>query len=531
MILIWLILLLIGSGLLAWLTGRWSDTLPRVISLVATLVQLGIVIVLWLQDASGTGGQEWITGYAHAWIPAFGIQIKLAADGLSLLMLALTAFMGALSVLASWKEINKSAGFFHFNLMLVLAGITGVFLALDLFLLYFFWELMLIPMYFLISIWGHENKTYAATKFFLFTQASGLLMFLCILGLYFIHGHNTGVYTFDYEQLLGTNMAPNMAFLLMIGFVIAFTVKLSTVPLHSWLPDAHTQAPTAGSVILAALLLKTGAYGLIRFVLPLFPQASIQFAPVAMTLGVISILYGAKLAFAQTDLKRLIAYISVSHMGFILLGIYAFNEMAMQGVVMQIIAHGISAGALFIIAGALSHRLHTRELAQMGGLWSKVPRMGAMGLIFVLASLGLPGLGNFVAEILILIGSFSSSQLLTIIATIGLITATVYSLRIMQNVFYGEKHKEWKIPDFGFREMVVMGSLTVVIIWLGLFPSSVLRLSENPVRKIIEKVNQSRTVAEKSTPNETVTIDYTSTRENMKGQHFNIKNKTVNTKE
>lgn len=528
MILIWLIILLTGSGLLAWLAGRWSNTLPRVISLVANLVQLGIVIALWLKSVPGTEGQ-WVTSYAHAWVTGFGIQVKLAADGLSLLMLLLTSFMGTISVLASWKEINKNVGFFHFNLMLVLAGITGVFLALDLFLLYFFWELMLIPMYFLISIWGHENKTYAATKFFLFTQASGLLMFLAILALYFIHGANTGVYTFDYEQLLGTSMAPNVAFLLMIGFVIAFTVKLSTVPLHSWLPDAHTQAPTAGSVILAALLLKTGAYGLIRFVLPLFPQASQQFAPVAMALGVISILYGAKLAFAQTDLKRLVAYISVSHMGFILLGIYAFNEMAMQGVVMQIIVHGISTGALFIIAGALSHRIHTRELAQMGGLWSKVPRMGAMGLIFMLASLGLPGLGNFVAEILILIGSFPSNQLLTILATIGLVTATVYSLRIMQKVFYGKTHNKWEIADFGIREMMVMSSLTAAIIWLGLFPSPVLRLSENPVRNIIEKVNQSQTAAEKSTPNEAVAKDYILVRWPKEELHFNTKNKNVNT--
>ncbi len=236
-------------------------------------------------------------------------------------------------------------------------------------------------MYFLISIWGHENRTYAATKFFLFTQASGLVMFLSILALYFIHHANTGVYTFDYEQLLGTELPLPIAFTLMIGFLLAFMVKLSTVPLHSWLPDAHTQAPTAGSVILAALLLKTGAYGIIRFVLPLFPQASHEFAPIAMAFGVISILYGAKLAFAQTDIKRLVAYSSISHMGFILLGIYAFNEMAMQGVVLQMVAHGITISALFILAGILYERLHTRELENMGGLWAAVPKMGAVGLI------------------------------------------------------------------------------------------------------------------------------------------------------
>lgn len=490
MILAGLIILLMFCGALAWLVGRWNNLLPRIISLTGISIQLLVVVCLWLNHKEGSGSTRWIMSYTHAWIPSFGIHIKLGVDGLSLLMLALTSFLGILSILASWKEIRNKVGFFHFNMLFVLAGITGVFLSLDLFLFYFSWEVMLIPMYFLISIWGNENRVYAAYKFFLFTQASGLLMFLSILGLYLIHGHNTGIYTFDYEQLLGTVIAPQTAFLLMLGFVIAFIVKLSTVPFHSWLPDAHTQAPTAGSVILAGLLLKTGAYGLIRFVLPLFPQASHQFAPVAMTLGVISILYGAKLAFAQTDLKRLIAYISVSHMGFILLGVYAFNAMAMQGVVMQMVAHGVSTGALFIIAGALHERIQTRDIGQMGGLWSKVPRVGAMGMVFVMASLGLPGLGNFVAEILILMGSFSTNKILTIIAALGLVAATIYALRIMQKVFYGKEQKEWIITDFGYREMGIMVSLSAAIIWLGLFPATVLNLAKPTVMSVIGSLNK-----------------------------------------
>jgi NADH-quinone oxidoreductase subunit M len=490
MILAWLIILLLGCGLLAWLAGRWNNILPRIISLAGIGIQLLVVVWLWLNHQHGNTASRWIISYTHSWIPSFGIQIKLGVDGLSLLMLALTSFLGILSILASWKEIKDRVGFFHFNLLFVLAGITGVFLSLDLFLFYFSWEVMLIPMYFLISIWGNENRVYASYKFFLFTQASGLLMFLSILGLYLVHGQHTGVYTFDYEQLLGAVMAPQTAFLLMLGFVIAFIVKLSTVPFHSWLPDAHTQAPTAGSVILAGLLLKTGAYGLIRFVLPLFPQASHQLAPVAMILGVVSILYGAKLAFAQTDLKRLIAYISVSHMGFILLGIFAFNEMAMQGVVMQMVVHGVSTGALFIIAGALHARIHTRDVTQMGGLWSKLPKMGAMGLIFVMASLGLPGMGNFVAEILILIGSFSANKTLTVIATVGLVTATIYSLRIMQKVFYGKEQKQWTVTDFGFREMGIMVSLSVAIIWLGLFPAAVLNLAKSTVVSVVGGINK-----------------------------------------
>lgn len=479
-----------GTGLLAWLASRWNTFLPRLISLAGTLIYFGITLWLWLGHDPGVGNGEWMLSYTANWIPAFGIQFKLAMDGLSLLMLLLTSFLSVICVLVSWKEINRKVGFFHFNLLFELAGITGVFLSLDLFLFYFSWELMLVPMYFLISIWGHEDRIYAGKKFFLFTQASGLLMLLSILGLYFIHGQNTGVYTFDYEQLLGTSMAPQIGFLLMLGFVIAFCVKLSTVPLHSWLPDAHTQASTAGSVILAGLLLKTGAYGLIRFALPLFPEASHRLAPLAVLLGVISILYGAKLAFAQTDFKRLVAYISVSHMGFILLGVYSFNEMAMQGVVMQMIVHAISTGALFIIAGSLYERIHTRDLHQMGGLWRQVPRMGTMGLVFVMASMGLPGLGNFIAEILILIGSFQGDfKVLTIIATIVLITATAYALRIMQKVFYGKEHKVWKILDFDPREMIVMLSLTGVIIWLGWYPASVFRVSQIPVQKVIRKVS------------------------------------------
>lgn len=485
MILVWLIILLMGGGLLAWLAGRWSTLWPRVISLLSTSAMLVILIGVWVQNPSG--GDQWIATIDKPWIPTFGIDFSLAMDGLSLIMLLLTAFLGMLSVLASWKGITKRVGFFHFNLMFILAGITGVFLSMDLFLFYFFWEVMLIPMYFLIAIWGYERRTYAAYKFFIFTQASGLLMFLAILGLYFIHGQQTGNYTFGYHDLLGTQMNPTVAFWLMMGFLIAFLVKLPSVPFHNWLPDAHTQAPTAGSVILAGLLLKTGAYGIIRFVIPLFPEQSVAFAPVAMILGIVSILYGAKLAFSQTDLKRLVAYTSVSHMGFVLLGVYAFNELALQGTVMQMIAHGISTGALFIMVGILYERIHTRDVEQMGGMWPKVPRMAVIGLIFVMASLGLPGLGNFIAEFAILAGAYLSQHVLTIIATVGLVAATIYALRIMQKVFYGQEQKSWELPDMNLRESVVMLSLVGVIVWLGLYPQPVF----NTTQKAIDTVLQS----------------------------------------
>ena len=263
----------------------------------------------------------------------FGIHFHLALDGLSLLLLMLTFLLGIMSVLASWTEIQEAVGFFHLNLLWVLAGIAGVFLAMDLFLFYFAWELMLVPMYFLIAIWGHERRVYAAAKFFLFTQLSGLLMLIAILALYFAHHTATGIFTFEYADLLGTPLSSHAALWIMLGFFVAFAVKLPMFPLHTWLPDAHTEAPTAGSVVLAGLLLKTGAYGMLRFVMPLFPAAAHAFAPVAMVLAVIGILYGAILAFAQTDLKRLVAYTSVSHLGFVLLGIFAWNKLALQGAV------------------------------------------------------------------------------------------------------------------------------------------------------------------------------------------------------
>ncbi len=470
MILIYLIVILLAGAFLAWITGKMNPLWPRVISLVALSADL-IVILLYVLK-SDPSNKDWLIDVKYNWIPQFGISLHLALDGLSSVLLILTFFLGIVSVIISWKEINSKIGFFHFNLLLILSGITGVFLSLDLFLFYFFWELMLVPMYFLIGIWGHENRTAASNKFFLYTQASGLLMFIAIIALYFVHGHSTGIYTFDYLQLLGTEMPASTALLIMVGFLAAFLVKLPVVPLHNWLPDAHTEAPTAGSLILAALLLKTGAYGLIRFIVPLFPSAAIGFAPIGMILGVVGILYGAKLAFAQTDLKRLVAYTSVSHMGFVILGVFSFNELAYQGVVIQMIAHGISTGALFVLVGQLYERIHTRDINKMGGLWEKAPVMGAIGLVFSMASLGLPGLGNFIAELLILIGAFKANVLMSCLASLGLIAATIYSLRIVQKVFFGNKNTDWQMEDLNIREKIVSAALVIAILWLGLFPAT-----------------------------------------------------------
>ena len=333
MILAFLILIPFLAGLAAWAANRWGPLWPRWVALAGLGVELFLACALWTQYADraviAVEG-PWLVQLHTPWVPQLGISFSLAMDGLSLLMVVLTAFLGIASVICSWTEIEEKVGFFHFNLMTVIAGIIGVFLAMDLVLFYVFWEVMLVPMYFLIAIWGHENRIYAALKFFIFTQAGGLLMLAAILALYFVHGQETGVYTFNYFELL-SSPAGRSSVWIMLGFFVAFVVKLPAVPFHTWLPDAHTEAPTAGSVILAGLLLKTGGYGLIRFVAQLFPDAAVSIAPWAMLLGVLSIIYGAVLAFAQSDLKRLVAYTSVSHLGFVLVGVFSWNPSGHAG--------------------------------------------------------------------------------------------------------------------------------------------------------------------------------------------------------
>ena len=478
MIIVWILFITVLGGLLAWLLSRWMALLALVIDLV-------LLVYFWIANYSTSG--TWLTSFKCPWIPQFGINFTLGMDGLSLLLVFLTVFLGIISVATSWTQIKERIGFFHFNLMLILAGIIGVFTALDLFLFYFFWELMLVPMYFLISIWGHENRTYAAIKFFIFTQASGLFMLLAILGLYFIHHNTTGVYTFDYFELLGTNLSSTAAMWLMLGFIIAFAVKLTVVPVHTWLPDAHTQAPTAGSVILAGLLLKTGAYGFIRFVIPLFPAAAATIAPVMMAIAVIGIIYGAILAFAQTDLKRLVAYSSISHLGFALLGIFAWNTLALQGAVIVLLAHGLSTGALFVLVGVLDERLHSRDMSKMGGLWAVMPRMGGAGMFFAMASLGLPGLANFVGEFLVLLGAWRVSPVLTILATVGFVVSTIYSLWIVQRVFHGKcKFEKGQLADLNIREMAIFAPMMIGLLWLGIFPQPIL----NTAKPAIEALQQ-----------------------------------------
>lgn len=486
MILVSMIAILFCGGLVAWASGQLDQRFPRAVALITLLLE-ALVLMLFLGE--GGGASAWLASIEAPWIPRFGISFYLAADGLSALLIALTVFLGVIAVGAAWSEIEEKAGFFYFNLLWTLAGVIGVFVALDLFLFFFFWEVMLIPMYLIIAIWGHENKNYAAMKFFIFTQVTGMLMLIAILALAYSYRLQFGEFSFNYHDLMAVELAGQLEMWIMLGFFLGFATKLPSVPLHSWLPDAHSQAPTAGSVILAGILLKTGAYGLIRFAVPLFPNAAAAFAPVAMTLAVVSILYCAKVAFAQSDIKRLIAYTSVSHMGFVTLGVYAWNEQALQGAVMTMLAHGLSAAALFMLAGGLQHRIHSRDMSVMGGYWIKAPRMAAVAIFFSVAALGMPGLGNFIGEFLALLGAFQANLLLTVLAAGGLIVASVYSLWVLQQVFQGSyaegRIEDDKLVDLDRREMLYYGLMMLGLVWMGVYPNAFLQWSEPVLQSLI----------------------------------------------
>jgi NADH-quinone oxidoreductase subunit M len=470
------------GGLLCWQLQRFGAGYARYVALGTTALTLALAVGLWL-----TG--HWVQHLGVPWIPRLGIRFSLGLDGLSLLLVTLTGLLGVLSVACSWREIQSDAGFFYMNLLWNLGGVIGVFLATDLFLFFLFWEVMLVPMFFLIALWGHDipggrPRLYAAIKFFLFTQSAGLVMLVAILALVFVHYRASGALTFSYSDLLATPLGARTGFWIMLGFFIGFAVKLPIVPFHSWLPDAHSQAPTAGSVILAGVLLKTAAYGFLRYLLPLFPVASAQLAPIAMWLGVLGIVYGAVCAFGQNDTKRLVAYTSISHMGFIVLGVFAGTEEALQGVIMQILAHGISSAGLFILCGELYERLETRDLRNMGGLWARFCNLPQFGLFFILASLGLPGLGNFLGEFLVLLGTFEAHPRMAMLGAVGLVLSAVYSLILMQRAFYGSAAAETPLPDLDRREFAILSTLTAVMIWLGLYPRPFFEVSRAPTQAL-----------------------------------------------
>ncbi|AWY20669.1 NADH-quinone oxidoreductase subunit M [Moraxella bovis] len=504
------------AGFLCWLFEKKDARLPRWVALIGMTLTFVLSLVLYAKgdfgvlNASTDGSLPWVATFEVPWIPAFGIKFSLAMDGLSLLMIVLTAFLGIMAVGCSWGEIKHRVGFFHLNLLWSLGGVIGVFLAIDLFLFFFFWEMMLLPIYFLIALWGHDvrdkdgniikPKSAAATKFFIYTQASGLIMFIGISMLVLINFAQKGVLSFHYEDLLGTYLG-KYEYLIMLCFFVGFAVKLPVFPLHGWLPDVHAQAPTAGSVDLAGILIKTAAFGLLRFVIPLFPNASAEFTPIAITLGMIGVFYGAFLAFAQTDIKRLLAYTSVSHMGFVVLAIYAGTLVSLQGLMVQMLAHGLSSAALFIVAGQVYERLHTRDMTVMGGMWGQFRYLAPFMMFFCAALLGIPGTGNFIGEILILMGSFKAHPVISVLLTVSFVWAGLYALILIHKALFGDNttpylHALYKgkddtakpLRDLGGRELSLLGVLAVGLVWLGLYPQPVLHKSEQAMSYISTKM-------------------------------------------
>jgi NADH-quinone oxidoreductase subunit M len=472
------------AGALLCVLRRSRPEECRALTLATTGTVFGFALWLFLRYRGGSSGC--LLAEDYPWIERFGIRYTLGLDGLSLLLVLLTGFLLTISVLVSWRAIDRHAPLFYGLLLLMESGILGVFLALDLILFYLFWELMLIPMFFLIGIWGHGRRIYAAVKFFLFTLAGSLLMLVAILVLYFAHGSQSGDYTFALAALKGTVLDGSMEWWLFGAFLVAFAVKVPLVPVHTWLPDAHTEAPTAGSVILAGLLLKTGVYGLLRFAFPLFPVATAASLPWLGGLALAGIFYGAWIAAVQEDAKRLVAYSSVAHLGYVVLGLAAWNVTALEGSILQMINHGITTGALFAMVGMIDDRARTRRLDELGGLWARVPVLSCFFLFFALASLGLPGLNNFTGEILILLGTFQTRPELAIPAAAGVVLAAAYMLRLVREVLWGEPLGNEPWADLTLREGLILVPLALLVVWLGLYPATFLVPLKEPVRLLLE---------------------------------------------
>jgi NADH-quinone oxidoreductase subunit M len=466
-------LALLAAGAIAWFMEKQWQGCAKWVALVALALLATVFAIFVISHDNSFENLQVLTRVS--WIKTFNIEYSIALDQLSIVLITLTWLLAVICVLVSWQEIKQNAGFYYFNLLATIAGIFGVFIAVDMFLFFFFWEVMLLPMTAIIAIWGHEKRHFAALKFFIFTQVSSLLMLVAIIATGYFHILQTGQLSFYYLDWLALDIPLSLSQYLMLGFFIAFAVKLPSVPFHSWLPDAHTQAPTAGSVLLAGVLLKTGAYGLIRFVIFLFPEASVQFAPIAATLAVISIVYGAKMAFAQQDFKRLVAYSSISHMGFVMLALFAFNNIAFQGAIVTMIAHGLSSAALFSLAGMIYLRIHSRSLSDMGGFWQSAPRMGGFALAFAGAAFGLPGLANFIGEFFSLVGVFQVMPTFAIIAALGLIGSAIYGMVLFQSSFQGEAKQE--IVDLEHRELIICSSLLLMLLVIGLYPNLLLKFS------------------------------------------------------
>ncbi len=465
---------IVGIGILLILNRKRHQGL-KVATLIISLVEFLVSLPLWFNFNSQTAAMQFVE--RREWLPTYGISYYVGIDGFSLLLIMLTTFLTPLCVLATWDDIQHRVKEFMVCLLALMSGMIGVFVSLDLFLFYVFWEVMLIPMYLLIGVWGNPaRRVYAAIKFFLFTMFGSLLMLVAILVLYFHYGKTTGTYTFDLLKMYGVSIPFNMQFWMFLAFGLAFAIKVPMFPFHTWLPDAHTEAPTVGSVILAAVLLKMGTYGFLRFNMPLFAEAAHYFVPLFSILALIGIVYGALVSMMQKDLKRLIAFSSVSHLGFVMLGLFTFTMPGVQGGIIQMINHGLSTGALFLIVGTIYERRHTRLISEFGGLCTPMPIFAIIFMIVTLSSIGLPGLNGFVGEFLILLGTFQVNKLYATIAATGVIFAACYMLWMFQRVVFGkvtnDKNKDLK--DLSWREIAIFAPLILFIVWIGVYPSTFL---------------------------------------------------------
>jgi NADH-quinone oxidoreductase subunit M len=471
------------------LLPKGRDDLFRFAALSVTLATF--VLSLGLVAQFDTGNADFQLGSSLVWIEDWGVGYETGIDGVSLWMVMLTTFLMPLAVLASWTITRQVRPYFVFLLALE-TGMLGVFSALDMFLFYLFWEATLVPMYFLIGMWGYGRRIYAAMKFFLFTLVGSLLMLAAILFLYF----QAGEPTFDYRSLLGTPLSLDVQRLLFLGFFASFAVKVPLVPLHTWLPDAHTEAPTAGSVLLAGVLLKMGAYGLIRFGIPLFPDAARELVPLLIGLALVGIVYGAIVAAVQSDLKRLIAYSSVAHLGFVVLGIFVGTVEGMSGGIIQMVSHGISTGALFMLVGILYERRHTRLIADFGGLARTVPVLAGIFLLVTMSSIGLPGLNGFVGEFSVLAGTFASYRWWVVPAAFGVVLAAIYLLWAYQRVFYGPvtNPENERIRDLRPRELAMLAPLLVLIVGIGVYPKPILDRIDPSAERVVRQLNESSVI-------------------------------------
>jgi NADH-quinone oxidoreductase subunit M len=489
-VLSWTIWLPIGAALILAFIPRSAVNAIKAIGLSASLITFVISLTILQQFHDGIPGFQLVE--SKAWIPQWGIRYALGIDGISLWLVLLTTLLTPVVLLSSWNAIHKHPKEYVISFLIMESAMVGVFVATDLLLFYVFFELTLLPMYLIIGVWGGANRIYAAIKFFLFTIAGSLLMLLGIIYLAFLEYHRTGIPDFSITNLYGLSIPLHIQSILFGAFALAFAIKVPLFPLHTWLPDAHVEAPTGGSIILAGVLLKMGTYGFLRFCLPLFPDASAKYAKLMIVLAVIGVIYGALVAWVQPDMKKLVAYSSVSHLGFCVLGIFAFNQTAIEGSILQMVNHGLSTGALFLLVGVVYDRRHTRMLADYGGIAQTMPLYATFFVIATLSSVGLPGLNGFVGEFLILAGSFKTHPTAAIIATTGVILAAIYLLWLVQRVFFGPivNEENRSIPDIAWNEVAAMVPLIVLMVWIGVRPNVFLRKMTPSVQQLLTTVQQ-----------------------------------------